>query len=78
LKRKAEEIQSAPCFGDKYAAATNKCIGVQMILANLLSPMQDLKPHWQEAFQTRLGNEPCGFASQQGVMKFSSGCCVLI
>jgi len=69
LKRKAEEIQSAPCFGDKYAEATNKCIGVQMILANLLSPMQDLKPHWQEAFQTRMG---------QGVMKFSSGCCVLI
>ena len=51
---------------------------MQLILTNLLNLMRDLKPHLQEALQTRLGNELCWFASQRGVMKFSSGCCVLI
>ena len=65
-------------FFDTYAEAENNCIGVQLIFANLPSLMRDLKPHLQEALQTRLGNEPCYFASQEGVMKFSSGFCVLI
>jgi hypothetical protein len=44
---------------DKYAEADNNCIGMQLILTNLLNLMRDLKPHLQEALQTRLGNELC-------------------
>ena len=54
LKRKAEEIQSALGFFERFAGSMD--FGVQLILATLLNLMRDLKPHLQEALQTPLGS----------------------